>query len=318
MVAVITGRLAEVWEGESAMAMLGASGERQRLRKERSQRAVAAAVALARSHGLRVEEPTVLNDLFSVMVHLRPAPVVARVPTWISRLRTPVSDWLDRELAVTTFLAEQGAPVVAPSRELPPGPHRHEGHTISFWTYLQPDPDRTPTAADCSAMLVDLHAALRRYPGELPTLAPAVIDLPRWLTTLDTTMAGDVLGAADLAQVRAAAERLGRFLEAPGGDVQPLHGDAHPNNLIATREGLVWIDFEEVCRGPVEWDLATMMDPEAAAAHHRPDPAMLARCTQLRALQVALCLLALSDVFGDLDGWDESIRSLLGPLTSAP
>jgi aminoglycoside phosphotransferase (APT) family kinase protein len=284
------------------MAMLGASGERQRLRDERSQHAAAAAVALARAHGLRVEEPTVLADLFSVMVHLRPAPVVARVPTWISRLRTPVADWLGREVAVTTFLSEQGAPVVAPSREVPP------------W----PDPDRTPTAADCSAMLVDLHAVLRSYPGELPTLAPAVIDPPRWLTTLDPTAAGDVLGAADVALLRAAAERLGRFLEAPGGEVQPLHGDAHPGNLLATRGGLVWIDFEEVCRGPVEWDLATMMDADAVAQHHRPDRERLARCTELRALQVALCLLALSDVFGDLEGWDESIRSLLGTLASAP
>jgi hypothetical protein len=300
------------------MAMLGASGERQRLREERSQQAVAAAVALAHAHGLRVEEPTVLNDLFSVMVHLRPAPVVARVPTWISRLRSPVSDWLDREVAVTSFLSEQGAPVVAPSRELPPGPHSYAGHTMSFWTYLEPDPDRTPTAADCSAMLVDLHAALRSYPGELPTLAPAVVDLPRWLTTLDPAVAGDLLSPAEVARVRAAAERLGRFLAAPGGEVQPLHGDAHPNNLIATRQGLVWIDFEEVCRGPVEWDLATMMDPDAVAAHHRPDPEVLARCNELRALQVALCLLALSDVFGDLEGWDESIRSLLGTLASAP
>jgi hypothetical protein len=99
---------------------------------------VAAAAALAHAHGLRVEERAVLNDLFSVMVHLRPAPVVARVPTWISRLRSRVSDWLDREVAVTSFLSEQGGPVVAPSRELPPGPHNYAGHTISFWTYLEP------------------------------------------------------------------------------------------------------------------------------------------------------------------------------------
>jgi Ser/Thr protein kinase RdoA (MazF antagonist) len=247
-------------------------------------------------------------------VHLRPAPVVARVPTWISRLRTPVGDWLAREVAVTAFLAEQGAPVATPSRELPPGPHRHDGHTISFWTYLQPDPDRVPTAADCSAMLVDLHAALRSYPGALPPLAPAVVDLPRWLAAIDAAVGGEVLGAADAARLGAAAERLGRFLETADGDAQPLHGDAHPGNLVATRDGLVWIDFEEVCRGPVEWDLATMMDPDAVAAHHRPDPEVLARCTELRHLQVVLCLLALSDVFGDLDGWDESIRSLLGTL----
>ena len=56
------------------MATGGGLGERRR-RAERSRRAVAAAVAVAREHGLRVAEPAVLNDLFSLRVHLRPAPV---------------------------------------------------------------------------------------------------------------------------------------------------------------------------------------------------------------------------------------------------
>ena len=80
----------------------------------------------------------------------------------------------------------------------------------------------------------------------------------------------------------------------------------------------MWIDFEDVCLGPVEWDLATIMDPGTVAAHHRPDPEVLARCTELRALQVALCLVAFRDDFGDVEGWDEGIRSMLGMLAAAP
>jgi hypothetical protein len=82
---------------------------KRRLREERSLRTVDAAVSLTREHGLRVEEPVVLNDLISLMVHLRPAPVVARVATYMPRLRLPLEDWLEREIAVTTYLAEQGA-----------------------------------------------------------------------------------------------------------------------------------------------------------------------------------------------------------------
>jgi hypothetical protein len=78
------------------------SDQRQRRRDERSRRAVAAVTALAG-----------LADLFSLMVHLWPAPVVARVSTCLPRLRTPIADWLGRELAVTAFLVKQGAPVVA-------------------------------------------------------------------------------------------------------------------------------------------------------------------------------------------------------------
>lgn len=106
--------------------------QKQRLHEERSRQARAIAVALARENGLRVEEPTILNDLFSLMVHLRPAPVVARVASYMPKLRTPISAWLEREIAVTTYLSEMGAPVVTLSRELPPGPHERDGFWISF------------------------------------------------------------------------------------------------------------------------------------------------------------------------------------------
>lgn len=286
--------------------------DRQRRREARSQHGVAATVALARAHGVRVQEPVVLNDLFSLMVHLPPAPVVARVSTCMPRLRSPIAEWLGREISVTAFLAEQGVPVAGPSRELPPGPHVQDGFAISFWTYLQPDPDRVVTAADCSAMLVDLHAVLRGYPGELPMLCAD--DMPRMLEKVDPE--AGILNEDEITRIRTAAEQLRPLWEAPAGELQPLHGDAHPGNVLATRDGLAWIDFEDVSRGPVEWDLATMMAPEAVAAHHRPDPELMDRFTQLRALQVALVLLTFSDEFGDIEGWDEGIRSTLSMLPS--
>lgn len=287
--------------------------QRARLREERSRRAVAAAVAVARRHGLRVAEPTVLADLFSLMVHLRPAPVVARVSTIMHRLRSPIEDWLRLEIDVTSFLAEQGAPAVAPSGELPPGPHTADGFAISFWTYLEPDPDRVPTTDDCAAMLVDLHSVLRSYPGELPLVCAT--DVPRAMAMLDEV--GDVLSMAEADLLRASAERLAPFLAAPDGELRPLHGDAHPGNLIATREGPMWIDFEDVCLGPVEWDLASMMDAGVALKHHRPDPELLSRCTQLRALQVALALIVFHGDFGDLEGWDSGLRAMLDTLAAA-
>jgi hypothetical protein len=295
------------------MTLPNSEHAQRRRREERSRRAVATVVALARENGLRVEVPVVLNDLFSLMVHLEPAPVVARVATRMPKLRSPIEEWLEREIAVATFLSEQDAPVVAPSRELPPGPHEAEGFWVSFWTYVEPDPDRTPTANDCSAMLLELHDVLRLYPGELPMLGAG--DIPRGLEAL--AHAGDAVSEADAVLLHSSVERLRSMWESPIGNIQPLHGDAHPSNLIATRDGgLVWIDFEDVCLGPIEWDLATMMDPSAVAMHHRPDPERMARCTELRALQVALCLIAFHEDFGDMVGWDESIRSMLDMLTS--
>jgi hypothetical protein len=50
--------------------------------------------------------------------------------------------------------------------------------------------------------------------------------------------------------------------------------------------------------------------------HHRPAPERMARCPELRALQMVLALIAFRDDFGDLEGWDDGIRGTLGTLTS--
>ncbi|PWV46860.1 hypothetical protein BDW27_113169 [Nocardiopsis sp. L17-MgMaSL7] len=47
----------------------------------RTASAVSAAVGAGRELGLTVTDPRVLHDLFSVVVHLAPSPVVARLPT---------------------------------------------------------------------------------------------------------------------------------------------------------------------------------------------------------------------------------------------
>ena len=51
----------------------------------RTERAVAAAAAAGRDLGITVADPRVLYDVFSVVVHLAPAPVVVRVPTVLPR-----------------------------------------------------------------------------------------------------------------------------------------------------------------------------------------------------------------------------------------
>ena len=45
-----------------------------------TENAVQAAATAARDLGLTVTDPTVLYNAFSVVVHLKPSPVVARVP----------------------------------------------------------------------------------------------------------------------------------------------------------------------------------------------------------------------------------------------
>lgn len=260
---------------------------------DRLSRATAAAVTIARAHGLHVNEPAVLADAYSVLLHLPPAPVVARVATLTALLRSPMRPWLDREVRVAGFLADRGAPVVAPSDELPAGPHHHDGLGVTFWRYIRPDPDHTPDAAETARMLADLHGALREYPGELPLLCPPLNDIPRGLERLDR--AGS-LAVSDRTLLQDAYDRLRPLLENPPGPVQPLHGDAHPHNLIATGGRLLWHDFEDTCAGPIGWDLASvaMFGEDALAAYpDAPDPVLLEPYREARLLQGAVWVLAL-------------------------
>jgi thiamine kinase-like enzyme len=38
-----------------------------------------------------------------------------------------------------------------------------------------------------------------------------------------------------------------------------MHGDASIGNLVRTHNGLLWNDLEDVCTGPVEWDLTSLL-----------------------------------------------------------
>ena len=282
-------------------------------RADLTRRAVAAAVGVAREHGLRVDEPVVLNDQFSVQVHLAPAPVVAGISTWTATIRPGIADWLARKVAVTDHLDAVGAPVVGNSRELPPGPHVRDGLTMTFTEWAPPDADRTPDAADCVAMLPDLHAALATYPGELPLLAPVHGDVPYGLAALERQP--DVLSTEECDRLLAAHERLAPFAAAPG-DTRVLHGDLHPGNLHATGGELRWLDLEDVCRGPVGYDLALLrwMDPTAGDGWAELEE--LARCSDLRAVYLALCMLAFRDAFGDDPEWDGYIRWFVSRISS--
>lgn len=286
-------------------------------RAEVSGLAVDAAVAVAREHGLRVDDPVVLADQFSVQVHLRPAPVVAGVLTWTAAIRPDVTPTLERKVAVHDHLEAAGLPVVANSRELPPGPHHRDGFVVTFTEHAEPDPDRVVTVADCAALLPDLHAALAGLPVEVPLLGPAAVDVPAGLAALEQHP--DLFTAAERTRLLDAHERLAPFAADPADTTTVLHGDLHPGNLLATTTGLRWNDFEDVSRGPVGWDLAMprWIDDAAVRASGRLaglDPEQLSLASDLRALHLTLCLVSFRSAFGDEPGWDGHVRWFLDQI----
>jgi Phosphotransferase enzyme family len=247
-------------------------------------RAVLAATAVARRYGIRSARPVVVTHHTNAVIHLVPAPVVARVATVTAAFRQG-SAWLEREVAVAAFLARAGTSVVPPSSELPPGPHEQDGLQLTFWRYVAGEGNVDPTAA--GAALLEIHAALASYPGELPSLDPLrETDRLLGLVRLDRDD-GDLLARAR----EEAAEALAS-LPPPR---QPLHGDAHLSNVIPTAAGPLWLDLEDTCVGPIEWDLACLVTPariwrnpagevEALAAYGQHDEALVESLVPLRAL----------------------------------
>ncbi|MEJ2885149.1 phosphotransferase family protein [Actinomycetospora aeridis] len=223
-------------------------------------RAVAAATAVAGEHGVRCDDPVVLADGYSTVVHLRPSPVVARVPTLYAVLR-PGTAWRAREVEVVRHLQSVGAAVVPLSGELPPGPHVQDGLTVTFWAYVPPQPDVTVTERDLAPALVELHAALATFPGELPVLAGPAHDIPLCLDVLARDPGP--LAAAQVWALHDVHERLRPLIADPPRPWQPLHGDVFPGNVIPTGDGLLWADLEDTTLGPPAWDVANL----------RPDPA---------------------------------------------
>ena len=255
--------------------------------------ALRAARGLAGAHGLPAADPVVLHAGSNVVVHLAPAPVVVRVMTGTAALHADPASWLQREVAVCRHLARLGAAVVAPSDELPPGPHLVEGLWMTCWAHVEVDRRApTPPPDELGRALRDLHAALAQVPVDLEPIEAVRDELTGLLDRLEDPRAER--WRAELAALP--PEALGT-----GDAAQPVHGDASLGNLLATTDGRrLWADFEDVRRGPVETDLAGVVDAarlrglgdayEAAlrSAYGPVDPDVLSAHLRLHALYGAV------------------------------
>ncbi|HEV8102993.1 MAG TPA: phosphotransferase [Gaiellaceae bacterium] len=204
---------------------------------------VAAAVSAARRAGIEVTDPVVLHERHGLIVQLGPAPVVARVERTASIARSGLDG--ANAVAFAAFLTEVGASVV---RSLGGPLQMENGVVVTLWALLETSGPLDPAAAGAS--LRDLHDRATGYAGRLRSFDPRPDAL-----ALCEALAGTEFGGP-IATIRRAVERL-ELPERLG--VEPIHGDAHLGNVIQTSRGPIWIDLEDVCRGPREWDLACLL-----------------------------------------------------------
>lgn len=211
---------------------------------------IRAATETAIAHGITPDRCEILQNGSTLVLRLTNT-LVARVAQDLEGPRSG-SAWFERENAVAQHLARHGAPVIPMHPALPPGPHEHLGYTLNFWQYV------TLIAAEADSVMIgrtlyQCHTLLKTFPEPLPELAI----LSESLKVLETLEERALFPPTTIRLLR---ERLVSSLKAlPKFSYQPLHGDAHPGNLLNTTLGLLWTDWEDTFCGPVEWDLASII-----------------------------------------------------------
>jgi thiamine kinase-like enzyme len=209
-------------------------------------RAVAAAMSTASSLDLTADDAIVLHDSNKLTLRLLPCDVLARV--------APVAHQVAQlEIELARRLAESGSPVAALDPRVEPRVHERNGFVVTLWTYYETATPREVPPADYADALGRLHAGMRKLDVPTPHFTDRVEEAQQLVASRHHTPA---LGDADRELLGTTLRSLRRVIGERGGDEQLLHGEPHPGNVLSTKNGLLFIDLETCCRGPVEFDLA--------------------------------------------------------------
>ena len=219
-------------------------------------RAAAAAVSTASSLDLAVDDAVVLQDSNRLTLRLLPCDVLARV--------APVAHQVSEfEVELAQRLAESGCPVAALEPRVDPRAYERDGFVVTLWTYYEPATHGEASPADYAGALERLHAGMRKLDVPTPHFTDRVEQAQQLVASRDRTPA---LADADRELLGDTLRSLRRSIGDRGAAEQLLHGEPHPGNVLTTKSGLLFIDLETCCRGPVEFDLAHA--PEEVSEHY--------------------------------------------------
>jgi Ser/Thr protein kinase RdoA (MazF antagonist) len=213
-------------------------------------------MSTASSLDLTVDDAIVLHDSNKLTLRLLPCDVLARV----AHATNQVAQF---EIELAQRLAESGSPVAALDPRVEPRVYERDGFVVTLWTYYEPATPPVVSPADYANALERLHAGMRKLDVQAPRFTDRVEQAQQLVTSRDHTPA---LADADRQLLGSTLRSLRRAIGDRGGAEQLLHGEPHPGNMLTTNNGLLFIDLETCCRGPVEFDLAHA--PEEVSEHY--------------------------------------------------
>jgi phosphotransferase family enzyme len=220
-------------------------------------RAMAAAVSTAVGLDLAVDDAIVLHNSNKLALRLLPCDVLARV----GRVGQEVAEF---EVDLAQRLADTESPVGALEPRVEAQLYERDGFAVTFWTYYRPVTAQAVSPVDYASALERLHQGMRRLDVATPHFIDRVMDAQQLVASRDRTPA---LAEEDRKLLSTTLGSLRRTIGDSSAGEQLLHGEPHPGNVLITDKGLLFIDLETCCHGPVEFDLAHV--PEEVSELYR-------------------------------------------------
>jgi len=219
--------------------------------------AVRAATSIAAALDLRVDDAVVLHNSNRLAVRLLPCDVLARV-AHVAR-----ESGAEFEVEVARRLAETDSPVAALEPRVEPRVYVRDGFVVTLWTYYEPVSPQDVAPAEYAQALERLHVGMREIDLTAPHFTDRVAEA-QWL--IGNRAQTPELGDADRELLSNTLRKLRWAIGQRGASEQLLHGEPHPGNLLRTKNGLLFVDLETFCRGPVDFDIAHA--PEEVSEHY--------------------------------------------------
>ena len=212
--------------------------------------AVAAAISTISDLGLTANDAVVMHNSNRLALRVLPCDIVARVAGPAHARAASL------EVEIVRKLAEIDAPVAQVAPRVGHRVYERDGFWVTLWTYY--DPATPPPQPDAYAgALKLLHAGLRTLNVATPVFTDRVAEAQQLVASHDDTPA---LDDGDRELLRDTLGNVTLSIARRGATEQLLHGEPHAGNVLNATSGLLFIDFETLCRGPIEFDLAHVPD----------------------------------------------------------
>lgn len=275
------------------------------------QRALAAAMSTASALDLAVDDAIVLHNSNKLTVRLLPCDVVARIAPAAHQVAPTAHQVARFEIELARRLTESESPVAVPDPRAEPRVYERDGFVVTLWTYYKPAMSGEVSPSDYANALGRLHAGMRKLDLRTPRFTDRVEEAQH---LVEATHLTPDLADADRKLLITMLRSRRQAIVGLGAAEQLLHGEPHPGNVLSTKSGLVFIDFETCCRGPVEFDLAHVPE-DVSERYADTDLDLLSQCRALVLAMVAAWRWDRDDQFPDRQ---RAARALLRALRMGP